>query len=564
MEDLIHRIKRLNDKQIAVIILLVSWISFIPFLGSTQLFDWDEINFAEAAREMIVLNDYLRVHIDFQPFWEKPPLFFWMQAAMMQLFGVNEFSARLPNALLGGIALVTLYFAGKQIHGKRFGLLWVLAYYGSLLPNFYFKTGIIDPWFNYFMFLSVYFIWKYYSRVSDSILKTLVPAGIFCGLSVLTKGPVGYLLPSLAFFVMWIVKRKQWSFPIKEFVLFSAAMLITASTWFAIEFFKNGTWFISRFITYQIRLFTTGDAGHSGPFYYHTIVLLVGCFPATLFLFKAFIDRDKETEQLALMRQFMTVLLLVVVILFSIVKTKIVHYSSMAYFPITFLAALGIEKMLTSENPKLNWKTINSIAFWFLGSILALAFAAIPLLGLFMPSVIPFAKDEFTKLVMSADVYWSGFELSVAVVFLVGLTVAFVLLQKKQILRAVSVLFPATALGLFLLLPVVVPKLEVYLQGAPVEFYKSIQQKDVYLKVMHYKSYADLFYSQRSYENSGAAHGFTGDNWDVRWEQHLMHGELSKPAYFITKHNHAEKYRESDSLVVYKEKNGFVIFKRVK
>src|ERR1041384_8095201 len=56
---------------------------FLPFLGSVHLFDWDEINFAECAREMIVTDNYSQVQINFQPFWEKPPLFIWMQVLSM-------------------------------------------------------------------------------------------------------------------------------------------------------------------------------------------------------------------------------------------------------------------------------------------------------------------------------------------------------------------------------------------------------------------------------------------------------------------------------------------------
>ncbi|MGL5888758.1 MAG: ArnT family glycosyltransferase, partial [Bacteroidia bacterium] len=71
----------------------------MPFLGYAQLFDWDEINFAECAREMMVTGDYTTVQINFEPFWEKPPLFIWMQVLCMKVFGVNEFAARLPNAI---------------------------------------------------------------------------------------------------------------------------------------------------------------------------------------------------------------------------------------------------------------------------------------------------------------------------------------------------------------------------------------------------------------------------------------------------------------------------------
>ena len=58
-----------NPIKIQLIIILLAALAFIPFLGRVHLFDWDEINFAEAAREMIVTKDYLTVQINFQPFW---------------------------------------------------------------------------------------------------------------------------------------------------------------------------------------------------------------------------------------------------------------------------------------------------------------------------------------------------------------------------------------------------------------------------------------------------------------------------------------------------------------
>jgi len=83
-----------------------------------HLFDWDEINFAESAREMIVSGNFSRVQIDFHPFWEKPPLFFWMQVLSMKAFGINEFAARFPNAVIGIFTLLTLYFTGKRLYDE--------------------------------------------------------------------------------------------------------------------------------------------------------------------------------------------------------------------------------------------------------------------------------------------------------------------------------------------------------------------------------------------------------------------------------------------------------------
>ena len=134
--------------RLQLIFLAVGVLFFLPGLGAVHLFDWDEINFAEIAREMVITGNWGQPQIDFLPFHEKPPLFMWMQALSMTMFGVGEFAARLPNALCGILTLWVLYRIGDQLRGKVFGMLWALAYFGSILPHLYFRSGIIDPWFN--------------------------------------------------------------------------------------------------------------------------------------------------------------------------------------------------------------------------------------------------------------------------------------------------------------------------------------------------------------------------------------------------------------------------------
>jgi 4-amino-4-deoxy-L-arabinose transferase-like glycosyltransferase len=145
-----------------LIIGVLAALLFIPFLGNVHLFDWDEINFAECAREMFINKDYGRVYINFLPFWEKPPFFFWLQVLSMHLFGVGDFAARFPNAICGIVTLLVLFKIGQRLLSDTFGLIWALMYAGSILPNLYFHSGIIDPWFNLFIFLSLYFFILYF------------------------------------------------------------------------------------------------------------------------------------------------------------------------------------------------------------------------------------------------------------------------------------------------------------------------------------------------------------------------------------------------------------------
>ena len=164
-----------NNRGIIFLIAIISGIIFIPFIGNCPLFDWDEINFAECAREMILSGNYSQVQINYQPFWEKPPFFIWLQAISMNVFGINEFAARLPNAICGIASLISVFIIGLRLHSKKFGLIWALLYCTTLLPHFYFKSGIIDPWFNLFIILSLYQFYSFLINFENkkSIINSL-------------------------------------------------------------------------------------------------------------------------------------------------------------------------------------------------------------------------------------------------------------------------------------------------------------------------------------------------------------------------------------------------------
>src|SRR6202046_5583777 len=97
---------RLSKTSGILLVAICSALLFLPFLGRVHLFDWDEINFAECSREMIKLDDYTRVYVDYKPFWENPPMFFWMQSTPMKVFGVTEFAPGFPNAICGIVTLI--------------------------------------------------------------------------------------------------------------------------------------------------------------------------------------------------------------------------------------------------------------------------------------------------------------------------------------------------------------------------------------------------------------------------------------------------------------------------
>jgi len=532
------------------VIVLVSALLFLPFLGHVHLFDWDEINFAECAREMIVSNDYLRPQIDFQPFWEKPPLFIWMQVLSMKLLGINEYAARFPNAIMGILTLVTLFYVGKKLVNERMAMWWTLIYAASWLPHFYFKSGIIDPTFNYFIFLS--FFQVHLLRFAQDKFKHAAYAGLFLGLAVLTKGPAAALIAILALIVYLVINKGLWGYKPWHFVVIFLTALLPFLAWFGAAIISYGwdfgSWFINEFVTYQIRLFRTEDADHGGPFFYHFVVLLLGCFPASAFLFQYSRKRTAEPEAARDFTRWMWILFWVTLILFSIVKTKIVHYSSLCYFPLTYLAAVKVAQIASGE---VRLKNLVTGLLIFLGFVWGLVLVLLPVVGINKEKLIPLIEDAFAVGNLQAAVSWTAWESLWGVLYILGVLAAAILMRKKfsqgmLALAVVQIIIVQITILHF------TPKIEAYSQRAAIRFFKSFVGQDVYVQPLDYKSFAHLFYTQK---NPGTNPLYYEKGW-------LLNGPVDKPTYFICKITSAEEFRKLPQLQELGQRNGFVFFRR--
>ncbi len=544
-------INKTNPLKIQLIIAVAAALLFIPFIGGLNLFDWDEINFAEAAREMIVTGDYLTVKINFLPFWEKPPLFIWMQVLSMKIFGINEFAARFPNAVCGIVTLVLLFSFGQKIRDNLFGILWVLAYAGAVLPFFYFKSGIIDPWFNLFIFLGVYFLMLYAFPENKNKLQNIILSAAFTGLAVLTKGPVGFLLVALTGGVFLLIIRFRIKVKLREVLIFFLVFGLVGGSWFIIQILNGNYDTVVEFIVYQVRLFQTKDAGHGGFFGYHFVVLLFGVFPTSVLALKSFRKEKSDETFYPFMKKWMVILFWVVLILFTIVKTKIVHYSSLAYFPLSFLAAGFI---YNAHQNRTRWSKWISVVIISISAIWALPVILLQFVEKYKNEIIDsnLIHDQFTVANLQAEANWSGFEFLPGLLFVLAVIFILVFTERKRALKRAVYLWSTTLLFTLSVVLFIVPKIEKYSQNALIEFFKSKAGQDVYLKNMYFKSYATYFYGEtQPPENQN----FYDENW-------LLTGDIDKDVYFVTKIHRAPMLEKYDELEKTGEKNGFVFYVR--
>jgi 4-amino-4-deoxy-L-arabinose transferase-like glycosyltransferase len=519
---------------------------FFPFLGAAHLFDWDEVNFAEAAREMLITGDYGRIHINFQPFNEKPPFFFWLQAASMQIFGMNEYAARFPNAVCGVITLCTLFYLGSRLQGERFGWLWVLGYLGSFTPHLYFKSGIIDPFFNLFIFLSIVFVIQAIeSKEKKNAWQPAAWAGLMLGMAILTKGPVALLITGFTVLSYWAWVRKSLVSLGNLLVCGLLAALPTA-LWLGFETSQYGLIFIEQFLERQYAIFSTSDAGHGQPWFYHPVVLFFGCFPISILALRTFVFKAPTEPGLLIYRRWMLLLFWVVLILFSITTSKIVHYSSMCYFPVSFLAAYHLHYLLEG---KIGLNAVTRSLLLVVGLILAFALAALPWIGMHTDLIIPYVDDVFVVGNLQAEVDWVGFEGITGILYGIAVIVAVTLWQRKRTYTAIKVLFGSTAVCLLIYSTTVVPKIEQYTQGAAVRFYESLRGKPVYVNTIGFRSYAQLFYFQKPLPDNPKS-------YDESW---LLSEEVDRDTYFVIKNQDwAEYHKKYPQLQEIKQENGFI------
>ena len=546
-----ERVNRLNPGKIQFFIAVAAALLFIPFLGGVHLFDWDEINFAESAREMIATGDYLTVRINFLPFHEKPPLFIWMQVLSMKLFGVNEFAARFPNAICGIVTLLVLFNIGRKLRNNLFGVLWVMAYAGSVLPFFYFKSGIIDPWFNLFIFLGIWYLMQYALPENRQKLKNIVLSAVFGGLAVLTKGPVGFLLIALTAGIFLIWSKFRVRVRILDVLVYFAVLAFVGGSWFIGQIFVGNYDTVVEFVVYQVRLFQTQDAGHGGFFGYHFVVLFVGVFPSSVLALKAFGKEPSGEITYRAMKAWMIILFWVVLILFSIVKTKIVHYSSLAYFPLTFLAAAFV---YGANSGHFRWKKWMSVAVLSLSVLFSLPVMLLQFVDKFKYKIIEsnLIHDVFTVENLKADGGWRGYEFLPGLLFLLAVILIFIFIRRSFPLKRAVSLWGVTMLFTLSVILTLVPRIEKYSQDALIEFFKSKAGADVYLKNIYFRSYATYFYGET--KPSG-----NPDFYDENW---LLTGKIDKDVCFVTKIHRAHLLEQYADIQETGRKNGFVFYIR--
>jgi 4-amino-4-deoxy-L-arabinose transferase-like glycosyltransferase len=360
-------------------LLLLGAAVYLAFLGAYPLLDPDEGRYAEMAREMIESGDWLAPRLNYVDYFEKPPLFTWLQAASLSALGLGEWGARLPAALagLGTLALVVLF--GARFLGPRAGLLAGWVHLTALLPMILARYAIIDGLFAFTLTATWFAGWCAF-REEDrrAARRWSLAASAALGLAVMTKGIAALALTALVAGAVLVLRGGRgkvgallfWPGPL----LFA---LIVVPWHLLMELRHPG--FLHFYVVVQHFGRLVQDE-HARPFWFFLVLLPVAMLPWTLLLFPALADalrrglrarRRGAGEPGDGTALFLLICAAAVVLLFSASRSKIPPYILPALAPLSLLLGAYLDRARES------WRAprLCAVAQLFLCSLLFVGLA---------------------------------------------------------------------------------------------------------------------------------------------------------------------------------------------
>lgn len=351
----------------------VAAIVLLPNLGGPPLWDEDEPRNAACSLAMLGSGDWLVPTFNGRLRVEKPALVNWLHLAGFAVAGVNETGARLGSAVLTiGTCVLTSAMASALL-GPRAAVWAGVIMATCLWTGISGRAATPDAALAFFTTLA-WWLFVRGARVSErdghgwrfgSIqlsVSTAIGVGLACGLAMLTKGPVGLVVPlaALGSFCWWqaaadpgrdgpLTGRLAGSLAdawrgLRPLVIVAAA-LATAVPWYAaVTIRTEGAWLREFLLVHNVGRFAAPMEGHSGSaFLYYPIVLLVGTFPWSIawILFVGHALRTSAARSAETMGMRLATCWVVAWLLpFSLAGTKLPGYVWPAY-PAVALAAGG-------------------------------------------------------------------------------------------------------------------------------------------------------------------------------------------------------------------------------
>ncbi|HET9469360.1 MAG TPA: glycosyltransferase family 39 protein [Vicinamibacterales bacterium] len=233
--------------RLLVALVAAAVIPYFLNLGVSSIWDANEAFYAQTPREMMEAGDYVTPSFNFQLRMNKPVLSYWNVAASYHLFGISEWSERLPIAIGGVVIIATAFALGRLCGGTLAGLFAALVLATSPRIFLLARRIIIDIHITMWTGLVLLFFALAETRPQRRrVYLCLMYAA--AGFGVLTKGPVAVFLPAVVFFI-YLASQKRLA-DLRHMMLPTGALISLAIVvpWYYFLYREHGWEYIGAFI----------------------------------------------------------------------------------------------------------------------------------------------------------------------------------------------------------------------------------------------------------------------------------------------------------------------------
>ncbi|HEX3151722.1 MAG TPA: glycosyltransferase family 39 protein [Gemmataceae bacterium] len=404
---------RFQGRPAHYVILAVAYLALtLPNLGGHSLWDMDEGVNAEAGREMLESGRWITPHFNYEIRTAKPALLYWLQAMSFMALGVNEFAARLPAVICGLGSVWVTYELGRRMFSATAGLLAGLILASCVEFCLISHAATPDPPLVLFLMLVFYFYW---AGSEGERRWWFIPCAAFCGLAVLTKGPVGVGIPGLVILLHLAWTRQLAKLWDRRLLLAGLVFIMVAAPWYGlVTLDTRGKWLQAFMGKENLDRFANPADGHVGPIYYHVAMLYVLLAPWCVFLAPVIWTASREArrtpaatnieaeESAGNKYRFLIVWFLSILIFFSIAATKLPNYILPLYPAVAILIGRWLDRWRTGELAVPSWV----IALAVIGGVLTgiIVIAGLLLMG----GKIPISIQNLHPLPNIAPLAWVG------------------------------------------------------------------------------------------------------------------------------------------------------------
>lgn len=310
------------------------------------------------AREMLTDGNWLLTTMDGLPRYEKPPLPTWLVAVFGSAFGLDNIALlRLPSALVT-LLLMFVFFslARKLTHNKLYSLISTLVLGTSFFIVFAGRNGTWDIFAHSFMLCGIYYLFQFF-EYQEKRFKYATLAGLFIGLSFMSKGPVSHYALLLPFLIAYGVVYKFKGFKHKWLPLILMLVVVSLlSSWWAYYIYVNDVTDATRiaekesgrWLDYEVKPF----------YYYWSFFTQSGVWTIPAFVSLLYPYLKKHVSDLKSYK-FVLLWTLASVILLSIIPTKKSRYLLPVLIPLALTVGFYAEYLFIAFKMKMSkWEKL--------------------------------------------------------------------------------------------------------------------------------------------------------------------------------------------------------------